>query len=122
MYQTNLCYIKCSENVKMKIAAKEKLKWSRVDRPVILLLDVLGKKWAMRIIWELRSERLKFRDLQKKCDDVSPTSLNARIKDLRTLGIVDHDIAGYGLSSAGRELGKQLLKLGAWSNKWISIE
>jgi DNA-binding HxlR family transcriptional regulator len=82
------------------------------------LLDVLGKRWSLRILWELRDERLTFRELRGRCDDVSPTSLNARLKELRALRLIDHDDAGFGYTRWGRELGEQLLALNAWAQRW----
>jgi len=85
----------------------------------MVLLDLLGQRWTLRIIWELRSERLSFRPLRAQCDDVSPTVLNTRLKALREFGIVDLDEDGYGLTRAGRELGVQLAALDGWARRWI---
>jgi DNA-binding HxlR family transcriptional regulator len=84
----------------------------------MVLLDVLGQRWVLRILWELRGGRLNFRGLQAACAGISPTVLNGRLKTLRALAIVDHDGAGYGLTVAGAELGEQLRSLSAWSERW----
>ncbi len=84
----------------------------------MVLLDVLGQRWALRILWELRDQRLTFRELQKRCDDVSPTSLNARLKQLRALNLVDHTTDGFGYTQWGKELGAQLHELHNWSERW----
>lgn len=91
---------------------------SRSGRPIMVLLDVLGQRWTLRILWELQQGRCTFRELQRRCGDPSPTILNRRLKELRDLGILDHDAAGYGLTEAGRELGEHLLSLNAWSERW----
>ncbi len=91
---------------------------SRTGRPIMRLLDVLGKRWSLRILWELREERLTFRELRARCDDVSPTSLNLRLKELRALRLVDHDDDGFGYTKWGQELGEQLLNLSEWSSRW----
>ena len=82
------------------------------------LLDLLGKRWSLRILWELRTERMTFRELQKRCDDVSPTSLNQRLKELREHLLVDHDASGFGYTSLGKELGDQIFELNTWSKRW----
>lgn len=87
-------------------------------RPIMVLLDVLGQRWTLRILWELREDRCTFRDLRQRCGDVSPTVLNRRLKELRELGILDHDGRGYGLTGSGRELGAHLMELGRWSERW----
>ncbi len=91
---------------------------STSGRPIMRLLDVLGKRWTLRILWELRDESLTFRDLQKRCDDLSPTSLNRRLKELRDLMLVVHGESGYEYSEKGKELGEQLLTLNRWAEQW----
>ncbi len=87
-------------------------------RPIMVLLDALGQRWALRILWELRDERLTFRELRDRCDNVSPTSLNRRLKKLRELQLVDHDATGYGYTEWGRELSHHLIHLTDWSSGW----
>lgn len=82
------------------------------------LLDAMGKRWSLRILWELRESRLTFRELRARCNDVSPTSLNARLKELRALNLVDLTDEGYGYTRWGEELGIQLLALNRWADKW----
>ena len=92
---------------------------SSTGRPIIVLLDVLGRRGALRVLWELRgADPLTFRALQEACE-TNPGSLNTRLKDLRQLGIVDHDDGGYRLSASGRELLDSLTNLQAWSDRWI---
>jgi len=91
---------------------------SGTSRPIVRLLDLLGKRWSLRILWELRDARMTFRELRERCDDVSPTSLNNRLKELKELGLVDHDSTGFGYSVLGAELGVQLLSLSEWSERW----
>lgn len=86
----------------------------------MVLLDVLGQRWTLRILWELRDGRCTFRELQQRCGDVSPTLLNRRLKELRSLDIVDHDPSGYGLTVSGEELGGHLLRLSRWADRWAA--
>lgn len=85
----------------------------------MVLLDQLSQRWALRILWELRSgERMTFRELQEHCEQVSPTLLNKRLKELRELKILDHESGGYGFTKLGRELAGHLAGLDKWSRKW----
>ncbi|MCB0279654.1 MAG: helix-turn-helix transcriptional regulator [Calditrichaeota bacterium] len=68
---------------------------SATGRPIMRLMDVLGKRWTLRILWELRNQSVTFRELRERCDDVSPTSLNSRLKELRELNLVVHSESGY---------------------------
>ena len=65
------------------------------------VLDLLGKRWALRIIWELRAEARNFRDLQAACGGVSSSVLNTRLAELREAGIVDD---GFVLTKEGHRL------------------
>ena len=88
---------------------------SRSGRPLMALLDLLGRRTAPRIVWELREGELTFRGLQDAAE-TNPCVLNARLTDLRAAGIVDHAAGrGYALSSQGRELLTALEPLAAWA-------
>lgn len=93
---------------------------STSGRPIMVLLDVLGQRWTLRILWELRGGSLTFRQLRSQCGDPSPTLLNQRLKSLRSLQIVERDCDGYALTACGRELGDQLLELDAFAKKWAA--
>ena len=93
---------------------------SDTGRPIMVLLDHLGKRWTLRILWELRVGRLTFRALRSICDDVSPTLLNTRLKELRVLALVDLADTGFGLTPAGQELVAQFTHLDQWAEKWAT--
>jgi DNA-binding HxlR family transcriptional regulator len=82
-------------------------------------LDLLGRRSALRILWELRGDPLTFRALQEACA-TNPSLLNTRLKELREAGIVDHVEAGYCLTASGRKLSAALQPLLAWAKAWAS--
>ena len=85
----------------------------------MVLLDLLGRRWTLRILWELRAAHLTFRALQAACDKVSPTVLNARLHDLRAAALVAVDEKlGYGLTPLGVDLVQRFVPLVAFSEKW----
>jgi DNA-binding HxlR family transcriptional regulator len=98
---------------------KRGVRGSRTGRPIMVLLDLVGQRWTLRILWELRSGAQTFRALQQRCEEISPTLLNGRLRQLREFGVVAHDGDGYVLSQAGRELQPHLLGLNAWAEKWV---
>ena len=81
------------------------------------LLDVLGRRWALRVLWELQHGPLPFRALRERCDAVSPSVLNARLGELRELGVIDATEDGYALTAEGRSLGELLLPLDVWARR-----
>ena len=82
----------------------------------MVLLDAVGKRWTLRILWELRDAPLTFRALRAAADDVSPSVLNGRLAELRELGIVELGDDGYAMTEAGQELGDVLMALNGWAD------
>ena len=83
-------------------------------------LDVFGRRGALRLIWELRERgQLTFRALQEACE-TNPGLLNARLKELRELAIVDHAEGVTSSPSHGRRLAKSLQPLGRWAADWAA--
>lgn len=81
------------------------------------LLDLLGRRAALRVIWELRTAPLTFRALQDAAD-TNPSVLNARLGELREAGVIAHAEAGYSLTDEGRGLLEKLAPLHAWAEAW----
>jgi DNA-binding HxlR family transcriptional regulator len=97
---------------------KRAVRGSRTGRPIMVLLDLLGRRWTLRILWELRDSTLTSRALREACDDASPTVLQARLADLRQAGFVDLVAGGYRLTEMGRELHGTFLPLHKFADRW----
>ena len=83
------------------------------------LLDLLGRRWALRIGWELREgETLTFRQLQERCDGASSSVVNDRLRELRGAGILELEERGYRLTPRGAALIELLLPLDRWAKRW----
>lgn len=65
----------------------------------MVALDLLGRRTALRVLWELRGDPLTFRALQDACE-TNTRLLNTRLTELREAGLVEH--AEGGLSADGR--------------------
>lgn len=98
--------------------AKSKVRGSTTGRPVMVLLDLIGQRWTLRILWELQDGPDSFRGLQARCGGLSPTVLNSRLKALREAGLVEAGAEGYEMTADGRALGQHLLALDAWARDW----
>ncbi len=91
---------------------------SQTGAPIMAAFDLLGRRWAMGIIWNLSKGPLTFRGLQSTCESISPSILNSRLKDLKEAGIVERSLKGYVLTSMGDDLFALLHPLGEWSIRW----
>ena len=94
---------------------------SSTGKPIMALLDLLGRRWALRMIWELRKDALSFRALRERCDDMSPTVLNQRLRELRENKIIETSADGYTLSACGQSLLQAMLPLLHWSEEWQGL-
>jgi DNA-binding HxlR family transcriptional regulator len=84
-------------------------------KPVEAALDLLGRRWALRLVWELRRSTLSFSELRRRTE-ISPSVLSARLGELVEAGILERDAGRrYRLSGQGRELARLLYELNRWA-------
>ena len=92
---------------------------SRTGRPIMALLDLLGRRWTLRILWELRERSLTSRALREACDDASPTIIQTRVAELRAANLLELNRShGYGLTATGQDLLEMLLPLHQFAARW----
>jgi DNA-binding HxlR family transcriptional regulator len=89
---------------------------------VLALLDLLGRRWVLRILWELRAEPLSFQALQQRCDSMSTSVLSQRLTELRAAQLVEKDRAGgYRLTEPGTLLLERLDGIDDWTQQWSQL-
>ena len=94
---------------------------SSTGRPVMALLDLLGRRGALRVLWELRDGRPQgFRLLRSSAGEMSPSVLSERLKELRAARIVELGSDGYALTPSGLELLRRLQPLNRWAELWAA--
>lgn len=91
---------------------------SKSGQPIMALFDLLGRSWAMGIVWNLNEGACTFRELQNRCETVSPTTLNIRLKELTAAFIIERTMDGYSLTEFGKELFKLLQPIGKLAKNW----
>ncbi|MBD8890373.1 winged helix-turn-helix transcriptional regulator [Roseibium litorale] len=92
---------------------------SRSGAPIMALFDLLGRRWAMGVLWTLHEvEPATFRELQERCETISPAVLNKRLAELREAQLVTRTGEGYVTTDLGQELYDLLVPLGAWAKIW----
>jgi hypothetical protein len=65
--------------------------WTTKLMPLLDLFDVLGRRWALRVVWELCAGPATFRGLLERAAPISSSVLTDRLRELRAAGIVDHE-------------------------------
>ncbi|MDN7587309.1 winged helix-turn-helix transcriptional regulator [Burkholderia seminalis] len=83
----------------------------------MVVLDLLGRRTALRILWELRGSPLTFRALQEACE-TNARLLNTRLAELKASGLVEHGEGGYRMTAEGRRLEAALQPLLGWAREW----
>jgi DNA-binding HxlR family transcriptional regulator len=82
-------------------------------------LDLFGRRWSLRIIWELRDGELGFRPLQQRCDNMSSSVLSQRLTELLDARLVYQlPDSRYALTPLGHRAYQALRPLTRWSNEW----
>jgi len=83
----------------------------------MVVLDILGRRGTLRVLWELRDQPLTFRALQEAVQ-TNPSLLNTRLRELRDVQWIEHDAGGYRLTSTGVKLLAAMQPLYAWARQW----
>jgi DNA-binding HxlR family transcriptional regulator len=94
---------------------------STTGRPLMAAMDLLGRRWSLRILWELQGGPIGARALQAKCDGMSSSVLYDRLRDLAGSGLVKRtNDDQYVLSELGTALGSALKPLDTWAQSWAA--
>ena len=100
----------------------QRVRGSASGAPIMALFDLLGRRWAMGVLWTLSEMGpATFRALAEKCDSISPTVLNARLKELQAARFVEKSSSGYVATELGRRVYQQLVPLGQTAKLWSRV-
>ena len=91
---------------------------SRTGRPIMAALDLLGRRWALRVLWELRSEPIGARALLARCDGLSPSVLYERLRELTEAGLIGREDQDDALTNLGHSLAEAIAPLDTWATRW----
>lgn len=99
-----------------------RVRGSESGRPIMAAMDLLGRRWALRVIWELRDGPHGFRPLRKRCDNMSSSVLRVRLTELEEAALIGRTgDADYTLTPAGNDLIKAIRPLSTWANTWAEL-
>jgi DNA-binding HxlR family transcriptional regulator len=93
---------------------------STTGRPIMALFDLIGRRWTLRVIWELEQagKPLTFRGLRTACGDLSASVLTRRLHELTEALIIERTSAGYTVTPLGHALVGSLQPVLAWALDW----
>lgn len=95
---------------------------STTGRPIMAAMDLFGRRWALRILWELRAGPLGARALLARCEGLSSSVLYQRLRELTSSGIIAPSVDGYELTRLGAALSHALQPLNEWANTWAQAQ
>jgi DNA-binding HxlR family transcriptional regulator len=81
-------------------------------------LDLLGRRWALRVLWELHPEPVGARALLSRCEGLSPSVLYDRLRELTEAGLICRQGQDYALTALGHALHESIAPLDTWSKRW----
>lgn len=91
---------------------------SKSGNHLMALFDLLGRSWAMGVLWRLQEGACTFRALQERCESISPTTLNKRLKELQQAQLIQRTVDGYALTATGEEVFHLLHPLEQFARNW----
>jgi DNA-binding HxlR family transcriptional regulator len=94
---------------------------STTDRPLAELFELVGRRWTLRIMWELRGRTLAFNDLRRAVGGMSQSVLVTRLTELFGAGLVADVPGGYRLTADGVALVGELAGLDGWAARWRAV-
>lgn len=73
--------------------------------PVFPLIDILEKKWALKIIREIYNGTIRFNQLKRNLKGVTAAILVKRLRELEDAGLISRKVLRYSPSEIEYELG-----------------
>ncbi|WP_307825523.1 winged helix-turn-helix transcriptional regulator [Streptomyces sioyaensis] len=94
---------------------------SITGRPLMAALDLFGRRWSLRVVWELHEGALGFGALRRRCGDMSSSVLRQRLVELMEARLVHQTPdSHYDLTALGRQAHTALSPLVDWSATWAA--
>lgn len=93
------------------------------NRPLMVLLDLLGRRWVLRVLWELRDGELTFVTLRRAAGGLSQSVLTLRLAELKQANLVEAvPSGGYRLTAHGQGLVREMSRLDRWADHWAAAQ
>ena len=93
---------------------------------LIEVLDIIGGKWAMPIVYRLSNGKMRFKELERSVEGINTRMLVKELKNMETNGIITREIFAtvpptveYTLTSKGEKLLPSIVSLYSWGQEFM---
>jgi DNA-binding HxlR family transcriptional regulator len=104
------------------------LKKKKFNNYVELVIDIIGGKWKILIIWELRESEKRFRELQKSVGKITDKMLTQQLRELEEAELISRKVypevpprVEYSLTLLGKSLLPVLEMFEEWGKQYHSV-
>jgi DNA-binding HxlR family transcriptional regulator len=91
------------------------------------VLDIIGGKWAMPIIYNLSKGKLRFMEIERTVTGINTRMLVKELKNMESNGILTREVYAtvpptveYALTEKGRDLLPSIKSLYKWGQDYIA--
>ena len=103
----------------------KKIKISEKTCTLREVLDIIGGKWAMPIIYILSKGKMRFKELERTVEGINTRMLVKELKNMEANGIVTREVFAtvpptveYTLTSKGEKLLPSIVSLHNWGQEF----
>lgn len=89
-------------------------------------MEIIGKKWAILIIYNLLSGEKRFKEIEDSLPGICPKMISERLKELEKLKLIERKVypkrpvkITYRLSKKGKSFYKIIEAMERWGKKWL---
>jgi len=106
--------------------AKNKIKKSETNCSFKDVLDIIGGKWAMPIIYHLSQGKMRFKEMERTIEGINTRMLVKELKNMEANGIITRSVFAtvpptveYELTKKGEKLLPSIHSLYQWGKEFI---
>ena len=107
---------------------KIELKKKNYNNYVDLTFDIIGAKWKILIIWELRENEKRFREIQKSIVKITDKMLTKQLRELEIAELISRKVypevpprVEYSLTLLGKSILPVIEMLEEWGKQYLSV-
>jgi DNA-binding HxlR family transcriptional regulator len=89
------------------------------------VLDIIGGKWAMPIIYHLSKGKMRFKELERTVEGINTRMLVKELKNMEVNGIIKREVFAtvpptveYTLTNKGEKLLPSIVSLHTWGQEF----